>query len=175
MKDAGTKPNIPVPPVTNVGIGPSHTQQQGPLEDSEEQTESQQNDSNQGGEGETDEEEGQDLVKNTPDPNRQDKHKTPEVEEVNKMQPWKKVKASKDKNIDDTPGLTSEELDEALSKSTEVLTKKWLEFVALHLDAISGVAQHLSELKDLAAQSVTDTVASSTLVNAQPDLRQWLA
>ena len=24
LKDAGTKPNIPVPPVTNVGAGPSH-------------------------------------------------------------------------------------------------------------------------------------------------------
>ena len=32
---------------------------------------------------ETDEEEGQDSVKTTPDPNRQDKRKTPEVEEVN--------------------------------------------------------------------------------------------
>ena len=26
LKDVGTKPNIPVPPVTNVGTGPSHTQ-----------------------------------------------------------------------------------------------------------------------------------------------------
>ena len=25
LKDAGIKPNIPVPPVTNVGAGPSHT------------------------------------------------------------------------------------------------------------------------------------------------------
>ena len=66
----------------------------------------------------TDEEEGQDSVKTTPDPNRQDKRKTPEVEEVDKPQPRKKEKASKEKNIDDTPGLTSEELDKALSKST---------------------------------------------------------
>ena len=39
-----------------MGAGPSHQQQQGPLEDSEEQIESQQHDSNQGGEVETDEE-----------------------------------------------------------------------------------------------------------------------
>ena len=26
LKDIGTKPTIPVPPVTNVGAGPSHTQ-----------------------------------------------------------------------------------------------------------------------------------------------------
>ena len=41
MKDAGTKPNIPVPLVTNVGAGPSQTQQQEPPEDSTEQSESQ--------------------------------------------------------------------------------------------------------------------------------------
>ena len=85
------------------------------------------------------------------------------------------MKASKEKNIDDTPGLTSEELDEALSKSTEVLTKKWSEFAAVHLDAINGVTQHISELKALAAQSTTTTVASSTPVNLQPNLRQWPA
>ena len=61
------------------------------------------------------------------------------------------MKASKEKNIDDTPSLTSEELDVALSKSTEVLTKKWSDFAAVHLNAINGVAQHISELKDLAA------------------------
>ena len=115
------------------------------------------------------------MVKTTPDPNRKDKRKIPEVEEVNKPQPRKKVKALKDKNIDDTTGLTSEELDEALSKSTEFLTKKWSEFAAAHLHAITGVAQHISELKALAAQSTTGTVASSTSVNAQPGLRQWLA
>ena len=58
MKDVGKKPHISVPIVTNVGAGLSHQQQQGPLEDSEEQTESQQHDSNQGGEVDTDEEEG---------------------------------------------------------------------------------------------------------------------
>ena len=123
----------------------------------------------------TDEEEGQDSIKTTPDPNRKDKRKTPEVEEVDKPQPRKKAKASKEKNIDDTPGLTSEELDEALSKSTKVLTKKWSEFAAVHLDAINGVAQHISELKDLAAQSVTNNIASTTPVSAQPDIRQWPA
>ena len=70
LKDVGKKPHIPFPIATNVGAGPSHPQQQGPVEDSEDQTESQLNDSNQGGEVETDEEEGQDSVKTTPDPNR---------------------------------------------------------------------------------------------------------
>ena len=84
LKDAGKTPHIPIPIVTNVGGGPSNAPQQVPLEDSEEQTESQQNDSNQGGGEETDEDEGQDSVKTTPDPNRQDKCKTPEAEEVNK-------------------------------------------------------------------------------------------
>ena len=85
------------------------------------------------------------------------------------------MKASKENNINDTPGFTSEELDEALSKSTEVLTKKWSEFAAVHLDAINGVAQHISELKDLAAQSVTGTIISSIPGSAQPKLRQWTA
>ena len=45
----------------------------------------------------------------------------------------------------------------------------------MHLDAITGVAKHISELKDLAAKSVTGTAASITPVSAQPDLRQWPA
>ena len=85
------------------------------------------------------------------------------------------MKASKDKNIEDTPGLTSEELDVALSKSTEVLTKKWSEFAVVHLDVTHGVAQNISALKDLAAQSVTGTVTSSTPVSIHPDLREWPA
>ena len=40
------------------------------------------------------------------------------------------------------------------------------------MQAITG---GISELKDLAAQSVTSTVASSTPVSAQPDIRQWPA
>ena len=62
-----------------------------------------------------------------------------------------------------------------LSNSTEVLTKKWSEFATVHLDVIHGVAQNILELKDLAAQSVTGTVASSTPVSIQPDLREWPA
>ena len=51
LKDAGTKPKIPVPPIIDMSVGPSHTQQQEPPEDSEEQTESQQTKSDQGGGG----------------------------------------------------------------------------------------------------------------------------
>ena len=110
LKDAGTKPTIPVPSVTNVGAGPSHTQQQDPPEDSEEQTESQQSESDQGGDDGNEEEE-EDSVKTASDPNRQDKRKTPEPEEVNKPLSRKKTKALKDKNIDEEPILTSEKLD----------------------------------------------------------------
>ena len=120
----------------------------------------------------TNEDEGKDSIETTPEPNRKDKHKSPEVEEVDRSQSRKKAKALKEKNIDDTTGLTSEELEDALSKSTEVLTKKWSEFAAAQLQAITG---GISELKDLAAQSVTSTVASSTPVSVQPDIRQWPA
>ena len=78
------------------------------------------------------------------------------------------MKASKDKNIDEEPILTSEELDQALSKSTEVLTKKWSEFVDIHLHAITSVVKKISELKDLAEKSLT-----GASVSTQPDLRQW--
>ena len=90
------------------------------------------------------------MVKTTSDPNRADKRKSPEAEVVTKPQSRKKTKASKDKNIDEEPSLTSENLDQALSNSIEVLTKKWSEFAATHLDAITGVAKHISELKYLA-------------------------
>ena len=79
------------------------------------------------------------------------------------------MKASKDKNIEDTPGLTSEELDEDFSNSTEVLTKKWSEFADTHLDAITGVTKKMLELKELAEKSATCAAASSALVPAQPD------
>ena len=59
------------------------------------------------------------------------------------------------------PSVTSAELDEALSKSTEVLTKQWSEFAAVHLDAITSVAKHISELKDLVVKSVTGTAAAT--------------
>ena len=45
----------------------------------------------------------------------------------------------------------------------------------MHLDAISGVAQHISELKDLTTKLVIGSVANSTSVSMQPDLRQWPA
>ena len=69
---------------------------------------------------------------------------------MTKPQSRKKTKTSKGKNIVEEPTLTSEELDQALTKSIEVLTKKWSEFTATHLDALTGVAQKITELKDLA-------------------------
>ena len=69
---------------------------------------------------------------------------------MTKTQSQKKTKASKDKNIEEDPTLTSEELNQALSKSIEFLTKKWSEFAVTHLDAITGVAKQISELKELA-------------------------
>ena len=72
------------------------------------------------------------------------------------------MKESKDNKIDEAPGLTTKELDQALAKSTEVLTKKWSEFVAVHLDALTGVARGISELKDLAEKSAIGVAASRT-------------
>ena len=66
-----------------------------------------------------------------------------------------------------------EELDQALRKSTEVLSSKWVEFAATHLDALTGVAQRIEELKALAEKSATGTAASSAPVGVQPDTRQW--
>ena len=74
MKDVGTRPNIPVPPVTDVGVGPSHTQQNDPLEESEEQDESQQSEGDQGGDDGADEEE-EESVKTISYPNHPDKCK----------------------------------------------------------------------------------------------------
>ena len=71
--------------------------------------------------------------------------------------------------------MTIEELDQALTKSTEVLTSKWSEFAATHLDVLTGVAQRIIELKDLAERSATNAAASSGPVSAQPDTRQWPA
>ena len=92
---------------------------------------------------------------------------------MTKPQSRKKTKASKDKNIDEEPTLTTEELDKALTKSTEVLAKKWSEFAATHLDALTGVARGISELKELAEKSATGAAANSTPVSAQADTRQW--
>ena len=68
-----------------------------------------------------------------------------------------------------------EELDWALTKSTEVLSSKWVEFEAKHLDVLTGVAQRIAELKELAERTATGAVGSSALVDAQPDTRQWPA
>ena len=42
-----------------------------------------------------------------------------------------------------------EELDQDLVKSIEVLSSKWAEFEAKHLDVLTGVAQRIAELKAL--------------------------
>ena len=140
-EDAGTQPSIPIPPVTNVDAGPSQMQQNDPLEESEEQSESQENEGDQGGEDGADKE-GEESIKTIFDPNRPDKRKSPEAEEVTKPQSRKKTKASKGNNIVEYPTLKSEDLDQALTKSTEFLTKKWSEFATTH--------QKITELKDLA-------------------------
>ena len=93
---------------------------------------------------------------------------------MTKHQTRKKMKVSKNKNIDEEPTLTNEELNQALSKSTEVLTKQWSEFADTHLDAITGVTKQISELKELAEKSAKGAAASSSLVPMQPDTRQWL-
>ena len=56
-------------------------------------------------------------------------------------------------------------------KSTEVLTKKWSEFAATHLHALTGVAQRITELKDLAEKLATVAAASSTPISVQQDTR----
>ena len=86
------------------------------------------------------------MVKTISDPNRPDKRKSPEAKEVTKLQSQKKMKALKDNNIDEEPTLTSEELNQALSKFAEVLTKKWSEFADMHLDAITSVTKKISKL-----------------------------
>ena len=59
-----------------------------------------------------------------------------------------------------------EELDQALTKSTEALTSKWSQFAATHLDALTSVTQRISELKELAEKSVTGGTTSSVPVSA---------
>ena len=68
-----------------------------------------------------------------------------------------------------------EELDQVLTKSTEALTSKWKEFAATHLDALTGMAQRVAELKTLAEKSTTGATTSSVPVSAHPDARKWLA
>ena len=100
-------------------ISPSHTQQNDPLEESKEHSEGDQG----GDDGDEDEEEY--SLKTVSDPNRLDKHKSPEAEEVTKPRSIKKAKASKGTNIVEESVVTIEELDQALTKSTEALTNKW--------------------------------------------------
>ena len=45
----------------------------------------------------------------------------------------------------------------------------------MHLQALTGVAKHVSKLKDLAEKSLTGTSTSSAPVSAKPDIRQWPA
>ena len=67
--------------------------------------------------------------------------------------------------------MNIEELDQVLTKSTEALTRKWKEFAAMHLDALTGVVQQVAELKMLAEKSAIGATASSVLVSTQPDTR----
>ena len=43
----------------------------------------------------------------------------------------------------------------------------------MHLAALMGVANRVSELKELATKSATNTATSSTLASAQQDRRKW--
>ena len=66
-----------------------------------------------------------------------------------------------------------DELEQALEQSTGMLTKKWTEFAELHLARLSGIANRVSELKELAAKSANSTATSSTTAPTQQDIRQW--
>ena len=65
------------------------------------------------------------------------------------------------------------QLDQALTKSTEVLSSKWAEFEAKHIDVLTGVAQRITKLKELSERTAIGATASSAPVSAQPDTRQW--
>ena len=171
MKDAGKKPTIPVPPVTNTGAGTSQTQQQNSPEDSEDLSDSQQDGNDQGGDGDH-EEEDEESVNTVSNLNRSTKRKSSEVEEVTKPQSRKKTKASKDKNLDEGVTVTLEELEQALDKSTETLTQKWSQLMDVHLAALMSIANRVSELKELVTKSATSTAPSSTPAPAQQDMRQ---
>ena len=83
LKDIGKKPSILVPPATNIGTGTSHAQQQNPLEDSEDLSDSELDGDGQGGDGEQDKQD-EELIKTISDPNPSTKRKSPEVAEVTK-------------------------------------------------------------------------------------------
>ena len=116
LKDLGKKPSIPVPPATNIGAGTSQAQQQSPLEDSEDLSDSQMDDDSQGGDGGQDEQDEQDeeSVKTISNPNPPTKCKSPEVAEVTKPQSRKKAKALKEKYIEEEATVTLDALEQAL-------------------------------------------------------------
>ena len=91
---------------------------------------------------------------------------------MTKPQSRKKMKASKGTNIVEDPAVTMEELDQALTNSIEVLTSKWSQFTATHLDALTSVTQRISELKELAAKSMTSATTSTVPVIAQLETRK---
>ena len=64
-----------------------------------------------------------------------------------------------------------EELEQSLDKSTETLTQKWSQFADVHLDALTGIANRVSELKELVTKSATSRAPSSTPAPAQQDMR----
>ena len=64
-------------------------------------------------------------------------------------------------------------LEHALKQSTTALTKKWSEFVELHLADLSGITNRVSELKELTTKSAPSTATSSTMAPPQQDIRQW--
>ena len=101
------------------------------------------------------------------------KRKSPEVADVTKPQSCKKEKASKDKDIEEESTITLDALEQYLEQSTTALTKKWSEFAELHLAGLSGIANRVSELKELAVKSVHNTVTSSTTAPTHQDIRQW--
>ena len=123
-------------------------------------------DDGQGGDGGQDEQD-EESIKTISDPNPTTKCKSPEVAEVTKPQSRKKSKASKEKYIEEETTITLDALEQALEQSTGALTKKWSEFAELHLAGLSGIANRVSELKELAAKSAHSTVTSSTTAPTQ--------
>ena len=95
------------------------------------------------------------------------------MQEVNKPQSRKKTKASKDKDLDEGVTVSVDELEQALDRSTETLTQKWTQFADVHLAVLTGVANRVSELKELVTKLVPSTTTSSTPTPMQQDMRQW--
>ena len=85
---------------------------------------------------------------------------------MTKPQSRKKVKASKGTNIVEESAVMMEELEHALTKSTEALTSKWSQFAATHLDSLTSITHRISELKELAEKSAIGATISSVPVSA---------